>query len=117
KAQGIGLTAKDVADDVLLSLSGSGQGAPNFCLDSKTGVEYPVIVQVPQYRLDDLDTLARTTVSASMPGSSDQLLRSVSETERQVSPVTVSHYNALPVLDGFANVEQRDLGAVGGAVQ
>jgi CzcA family heavy metal efflux pump len=117
KAQEVGLTAKDVADDVLLSLSGSGQVAPNFWLDPKTGVEYPVIVQVPQYRLDNLDTLARTTVSASMTGSSDQLLRNVSETERQVSPVTVSHYNALPVMDVFANVEQRDLGGVAGDVQ
>src|ERR1700756_5205706 len=117
KAQEVGLTAKDVADDVLLSLSGSGQVAPNFWLDPKTGVEYPVIVQVPQYRLDNLDTLARTTVSASMTGGSDQLLRNVSETEREVSPVTVSHYNALPVMDVFANVEQRDLGGVAADVQ
>ena len=117
KAQEIGLTAKDVADDVLLSLSGSGQVAPNFWLDPKTGVEYPVIVQVPQYRLDNLDTLDRTALSASMPGGRDQLLRNVSETERQVSPLTVSHYNALPVMDVFANVEQRDLGGVAGDVQ
>ena len=117
KAQEIGLTAKDVADDVLLSLSGSGQVAPNFWLDPKTGVEYPVIVQVPQYRLDNLDTLDRTALSASIPGTSDQLLRNVSETERQVSPLTVSHYNALPVMDVFANVEQRDLGGVAGDVQ
>src|ERR1700741_3922640 len=67
KAQEIGLTAKDVSDDVLLSLSGSGQVAPNFWLDPKTGVEYPVIVQVPQHRLDNLDTLKRTAVTASMP--------------------------------------------------
>ena len=117
KAQEIGLTAKDVADDVLLSLSGSGQVAPNFWLDPKTGVEYPVIVQVPQYRLDNLDTLERTALSASMRGTSDQLLRNVSETERQVSPLTVSHYNALPIMDVFANVEQRDLGGVAGDVQ
>jgi multidrug efflux pump subunit AcrB len=117
KAQEIGLTAKDVADDLLLSLSGSGQVAPNFWLDPKTGVEYPVIVQVPQYRLDNLETLDRTALSASMPGASDQLLRNVSETERQVSPLTVSHYNALPVMDVFANVEQRDLGGVAGDVQ
>ena len=117
KAQEIGLTAKDVADDVLLSLSGSGQVAPNFWLDPKTGVEYPVIVQVPQYRLDNLDTLDRTALSALMPGGRDQLLRNVSETERQVSPLTVSHYNALPIMDVFANVEQRDLGGVASDVQ
>jgi len=117
KAQEIGLTEKDVAGDVLLSLSGSGQVAPNFWLDPKTGVEYPVIVQVPQYRMNNLDTLDRTAVTASRPGASDQLLRNVAETERQVSPLTVSHYNALPVMDVFANVEQRDLGGVASDVQ
>jgi multidrug efflux pump subunit AcrB len=117
KAQELALTAKDVSDNVLLSLSGSGQVAPNFWLDPKTGVEYPVIVQVPQYRLRNLDTLEQTVVTAPMPGVSDQLLRNVSETERQVSPQTVSHYNALPIMDVFANVEQRDLGGVATDVQ
>jgi multidrug efflux pump subunit AcrB len=117
KAQELSLTAKDVSDNVLLSLSGSGQVAPNFWLDPTTGVEYPVIVQVPQSRLHNLDTLERTAVTAPIAGSSDQLLRNVSETERQVSPQTVSHYNALPEMDVFANVEQRDLGGVASDVQ
>jgi multidrug efflux pump subunit AcrB len=117
KAQQLALTARDVSDNVLLSLSGSGQVAPNFWLDPKTGVEYPVIVQVPQYRLHNLDTLERTAVTAPMPGAGEQLLRNVSTTERQVSPQTVSHYNALPIMDVFANVEQRDLGSVASAVQ
>ncbi len=117
KAQEIALTAKDVSDNVLLSLSGSGQVAPNFWLDPTTGVEYPVIVQVPQYRLHNLDALEQTAVTASVPGASDQLLRNVSETERQVSPMTVSHYNALPIMDVFANVQQRDLGGVASDVQ
>src|SRR5580658_2373325 len=117
KAQELALTAKDVSDNVLLSLSGSGQVAPNFWLDPKTGVEYPVIVQVPQYRMRNLDALERTTVTAPTPGASEQLLQNVSTTERQVAPLTVSHYNALPVMDVFANVEQRDLGGVASDVQ
>jgi CzcA family heavy metal efflux pump len=117
KAQELGLTAKDVSDNVLLSLSGSGQVAPNFWLDPKTGVEYPVIVQVPQYRLHNLDALERTTVTAPTPGASEQFLQNVSATERQVSPQTVSHYNAQPIMDVFANVEQRDLGSVASDVQ
>jgi multidrug efflux pump subunit AcrB len=117
KAQELGLTARDVSDNVLLSLSGSGQVAANFWLDPKTGGEYAVSVQVPQYRLDNLDTLERTAVTGSMPGAGDQLLRNVSETERQVSPLTVSHYNALPIMDVFANVAQRDLGGVASDVQ
>src|SRR5246500_484743 len=117
KAQEFELTEKDVADNVLLSLSGSGQVAPNFWLDPQTGVEYPVIVQVPQYRMHNIDALERTTVKAPTPGASEQLLRNVSTTERQVSPQTVSHYNALPIMDVFANVGQRDLGAGASDVQ
>jgi len=112
KAQELGLTARDVSDNVLLSLSGSGQVAPNFWMDPQTGVEYPVIVQVPQYRLRNLGTLERTAVAAPMPGATEELLGNVSGTVRQVSPLTVSHYNGMPVMDVFANVEQRDLGGV-----
>jgi multidrug efflux pump subunit AcrB len=112
KAQELALTARDVADNVLLSLSGSGQVAPNFWLDPQTGVEYPVIVQVPQYRLHNLDTLQQTAITAPTSGAGEELLGNVSQTERQVSPLTVSHYNGLPVMDVFANVEQRDLGGV-----
>jgi CzcA family heavy metal efflux pump len=115
KAQELALTARDVSDDVLLSLSGSGQVAPNFWLDPKTGINYPVIVQVPQYRMRNLDTLDRTPISAM--GPSDQLLRNVSQMQRQVAPLTVSHYNALPVMDVFANVQQRDLGGVASDVE
>jgi multidrug efflux pump subunit AcrB len=115
KAQELALTAKDVSDNVLLSLSGSGQVAPNFWLDPKTGINYPVIVQVPQYRMHNLDTLDRTPINAI--GASDQLLRNVSATQRLVAPLTVSHYNALPVMDVFANVQQRDLGGVASDVE
>ena len=112
KAQELALTERDVADNVLLSLSGSGQVASNFWLDPQTGVEYPVIVQVPQYRLHNLDTLQRTAITAPISGAGEELLANVSQTTRQVSPLTVSHYNGLPVMDVFANVEQRDLGGV-----
>ncbi|MCU1313226.1 MAG: acriflavin resistance protein, partial [Acidobacteriaceae bacterium] len=117
KAQELALTARDVSDNVLLSLSGSGQVAPNFWLDPKTGIEYPVIVQVPQHRLHNLDALDRIPITSTATAATDQLLRNVSETQRQVAPLTVSHYNALPVMDVFANVEQRDLGGVASDVE
>ena len=111
KAQELALTDRDISSDVLLSLSGSGQVAPNFWLDPQTGVNYPIVVQVPQYRLTNFETLNQTPVTSPI-AQNDQLLRNVSETNRGFSPLTVSHYNALPVMDVFANVEQRDLGGV-----
>jgi multidrug efflux pump subunit AcrB len=111
KAQQLGLTQRDVASDVLLALSGSGQTAPNFWMDPKTGVEYPVLVQTPTYRLNDLGSLGRTSIT-SPSTNQDQILRNVSETSRTVSPLTVSHYNNQPVMDVFASTSQRDLGGV-----
>jgi multidrug efflux pump subunit AcrB len=110
KAQQLGLTQRDVASNVLLALSGSGQTAPNFWMDPKTGVEYPVLVQTPTYRLNNIGSLTRTSVTA--PGGSDQILRNVAQTSRTVSPLTVSHYNNQPVMDVFASTSQRDLGGV-----
>ena len=116
KAQELALTTRDISSNVLLSLSGSGQVAPNYWLDPQTGVSYPIIVQVPQYRLSSFEALNQTPVT-SPTAQNNQLLRNVSETNRSVSPVTVSHYNALPVMDVFANVEQRDLGGVAADVE
>ncbi|HXP68545.1 MAG TPA: efflux RND transporter permease subunit [Candidatus Dormibacteraeota bacterium] len=111
RAQQLGLTQRDVASDLLLALSGSGQTAPNFWMDPKTGVEYPVLVQTPTYRLNDLGSLGRTSITAPSTNQ-DQILRDVSETSRTVSPLTVSHYNNQPVMDVFASTSQRDLGGV-----
>jgi multidrug efflux pump subunit AcrB len=116
KAQELALTARDISGNVLLSLSGSGQVAPNYWLEPQTGINYPIIVQVPQYRLSNFETLDQTPVTSPI-AQNDQLLRNVSATNRGVSPVTVSHYNALPVMDVFANVEQRDLGGVAADVE
>jgi CzcA family heavy metal efflux pump len=116
KAQELALTTRDISSNLLLSLSGSGQVAPNYWLDPQTGVNYQIIVQVPQYRLSNFETLDQTPVTSPI-AQNDQLLRNVSQTNRSVSPLTVSHYNALPVMDVFANVEQRDLGGVATEVE
>jgi len=64
KAGQLGLTQRDVANSMLISLSGSGQVAPNFWLNWKNGVSYQIVVQTPQYKLDSVDKLMRTPVSA-----------------------------------------------------
>jgi CzcA family heavy metal efflux pump len=116
RAQELAMTQRDVAGNLVLALSGSGQTAPNFWMDPKTGVEYPVVVQVPQYRLHNFNTLYDLTVMS--PGATnDQLLRNVSEISRAVSPLTVSHFNAQPVMDVYANTENRDLGGVARDIQ
>jgi multidrug efflux pump subunit AcrB len=85
KAQELALTARDISSNVLLSLSDSGQVAPNYWLDPQTGINYPIIMQVPQYRLSNFETLAQTPVTSPI-AQNDQLLRNVSETNRSVAP-------------------------------
>lgn len=118
KAAGVGLSEKDVANSVLLSLSGSGQTAPSYWVDPATGVQYLVNVRVPEYRLTSLDALQSLPVSASQPGAANgQLLTNLASFTRTNSQPIYSHYNILPVVDIFGSVANRDLGGVVGDIK
>jgi multidrug efflux pump subunit AcrB len=111
RAQQIGLTQNDVARTMLVSLSSSGQNAPNFWLNFKNGVNYQVAVQTPQYKMDTLQDLWNTpVVGQNLPRP--ELLGNLASVERRESPVVVNHYNVQPVFDVLANVQGRDLGGV-----
>jgi multidrug efflux pump subunit AcrB len=113
KAAGLGLTERDVASSLLLSLSGSGQTAPSYWVDSTTGVQYLVNVRAPEYRLASLDALQSLPVSASQPGAANgQLLTNLASFTRTNSQPIYSHYNILPVVDVYGGVANRDLGGV-----
>jgi multidrug efflux pump subunit AcrB len=113
KAAGLGLTERDVASSVLLSLSGSGQTAPSYWVDQATGVQYLVNVRMPEYRLASLDALQSLPVSASQPGAANgQLLTNVASFTRTNSQPIYSHFNILPVVDVFGGISNRDLGSV-----
>ncbi len=116
RAQQIGLTQQAVANTMLISLSSSGQSAPNFWLDFKTGVNYNVAIQTPQYKMETLDDLKNTPIAA--PGlPQPQLLGNLASFERRESPVIVNHYNVQPVFDVLANTQDRDLGGVAGDIE
>src|SRR5438132_5541411 len=112
-AAGVGLNERDVAGSVLLSLSGSGQTAPSYWVDSTTGVQYLVNVRAPEYRLASLDALQSLPVSASQPGAANgQLLTNVASLTRTNSQPIYSHYNIMPVVDVYGGISNRDLGSV-----
>ncbi len=113
-ASTLGLTQRDVANDVLVSLSSSGQVAPSFWLD-KRGVQYLVAVQTPQYVVDSLDALNTTPLSTG-PQGEPQLLSNVAHISRGTGPVNVTHFNATRTFDVQANVDGTDLGSVSAAV-
>jgi len=143
RAQSIGLTQQNVAQSMLVALSGSFQTTPNFYLDPKSGVTYSVAVQAPQYRMDSLAALkslpvtgpgqaAMQSANAGMMGAETagamatgapgvpmpvDVLGNLSTIEPGAELGTVSHYNVQPVLDIYTNVDGTDLGTVTRAME
>ena len=111
----LGFTQQDVATNVLISLSGSQQTAPSYWVDPKTGIEYNVATQAPQYRLTSMQDLAVTPVTKGTCGS-QQLLANLATIDRGVGQAVVSHYDARPVIDIYGSVDGTDLGTVSDAV-
>ena len=116
KARQIGLTQQDVAQSTLISLSGTGQTSPNEWLNPVNGVNYQIVTQTPQYRIDDIASLGRTPIT-SAAGNVSQLLGNLATFRRDQSPIVIDHYNIQPVFDIYADVDQRDLGGVASEIR
>ncbi|MBN2505201.1 MAG: efflux RND transporter permease subunit [Verrucomicrobia bacterium] len=113
KASQVGLSERDVATAVMVSLSGSAQVQPNFWINPRAGVQYRVNVRVPEHAMASLGALNSIPVSASRPGEHDsQVLANVASLQRTNSAPICSHYNVQPVIDVYGSVSGRDLGAV-----
>ncbi len=146
KAGQVGLSQSDVANSLLISLSGTSQIASTQWLNWATGVQYQIGAQTPQRKIDSLDALMRTpiaplgkfstagetgaasvgaspsqtTLAYGNPGAgadATQHLSNIATTTRGVAPQIVNHYDVQPVFDVYANVDRQDLGSVGAAVQ
>ncbi|HET6337542.1 MAG TPA: efflux RND transporter permease subunit [Polyangiales bacterium] len=114
----VGLSQRDVAGDMLISLSSSGQTSPNFWLDPKKGIQYNVAVQTPQYRLDSLEALAATPIGAATGATAvPQILTNVAKFQRSSGATNITHHNAMPTYDVLANVDGNDLGSVARAIE
>jgi CzcA family heavy metal efflux pump len=112
RVQSVGLQARDVAQNLLVSLSSSFQTAPTFWLDPRNGVSYNVAVQTPQYRVDTFQALENTPVTGSISGTPPQILGNLARTSTTSRPAVVSHYNVQPMINVYASVNGRDLGGV-----
>jgi multidrug efflux pump subunit AcrB len=106
-----GFTQRDVANNLLISLSGSGQTTPTFWLNPATGVSYTIATQTPQYLVDSLQDIGNIPVAGSA-GGQPQVLEALASVTREAHTAVVSHYNVQPVIDIFGAVQGRDLGGV-----
>ncbi|PYU64900.1 MAG: RND transporter, partial [Acidobacteria bacterium] len=117
RAQSVGMQSRDVAQNVLVSLSSSSQTAPAFWLDPKSGVENNVAVQEPLYRVENYQALQNTPIGGSAPGSRPQILGNLVTTSTTARPAEVSHYTTQPMINIYAAVDGRDLGGVADEVE
>jgi multidrug efflux pump subunit AcrB len=112
KAQELGFSAHDIAQNLLVSLSGSFQTSPTFWLDPHSGVSYSIATQTPQYRAASIQDLENIPVTGVNPNSPPSLMASLVSMQRGTGMAVVSHYNVAPVIDIFGSVDGRDLGGV-----
>ncbi len=111
KAQQGGLAERDVANSVLNMLSGSTQVTPMFFLNWQNGVNYNLVALTPQYDIQSLQDLQNIPISA-IGGKTHEILGNVATIKRSSEMQLISHYNIRRVVDIYASVQDRDLGAV-----
>jgi multidrug efflux pump subunit AcrB len=116
RASQMGMTQRDIAGNVLVSLSSSGQVSPNYWLHPASGVSYLIAVQTPEYRIASVDDV-RSTPLAGARSTVPQLLSNVATVEHTKTSLSSSHYDVQPVLDIYAGVQDRDLGSVATEVE
>src|SRR5271166_1403348 len=112
KAEELGFTAHDIAQNLLVSLSGSFQTSPTFWVDPQTHVSYQIATQTPEYRTNTLQHLENVPVTGTNPTAPPSIMASLVSTRRGTGMATISHYNVAPVLDIYGSVSGRDLGGV-----
>jgi multidrug efflux pump subunit AcrB len=112
RASELGLTHRDVANSLLVSLSGSAQVFTNFWPEPTTGLSYLVEVKTPIRDVGTMDALSNTPLAVNGGAGTGQLLGNVARIERGVTPMVANHHNAQPVFDIYAGAQDRDLGAL-----
>ncbi|HQT81802.1 MAG TPA: efflux RND transporter permease subunit, partial [Ferrovaceae bacterium] len=116
QAKNYGLTEGDITNSLVATLAGTSQVAPTFWLNNKNGVSYPIVIQMPQYKINSLADLANIPITTK-ESSSMQVLGGLGSIERDQSDSVISHYNIKPSFDIFASLQGRDLGSISGDIE
>jgi multidrug efflux pump subunit AcrB len=116
RAMQLGLSERQVANNLMVSLSGSGQVVPSYWSDPKTGYPYQIAVQTPPSKLASIDQVLHTPLILNAGDATPQVLTNVSSLKRRAAPVIINRMNTELVYDVYASVEKTDLGSVAGAV-
>lgn len=116
RIQSVGISQQDVANSVLLSLSGSSTVTPSFWVNPANGYEYNVAVQVPQYKIDSMQTLDNIPISSATT-KTPEILGNMGTLAAGAEPALLSQYDSQSMMNVYASVEGRDLGGVDADIQ
>ncbi|HXW70894.1 MAG TPA: efflux RND transporter permease subunit [Methylocella sp.] len=117
RAQELGIAEVDAVKDVLVTVNSSAQTYPNFWVNPATGVSYPVVVQLPSYRVSSAQNLQTVPITPSGDSKSPEMLMNVASFGRETTAMVASQLNIMPVFDVNANVEGRDLASAAAEIQ
>ncbi len=126
RAAKLNVAQRDVANNVLTSLSSSVLVSPNFFLNPQNNVNYSVAVQTPIEQLNSVSDLLNTPVlrpdrgvadPAALPAAPVTRLADLASVSPRSTLESVNHYTVQREIDIAANVDGRDLGAVAGDIQ
>lgn len=116
RAQYVGLTVRDVTNSLVVNLAGSSQVSPTYWLNPDNGITYPIVMQTPQYQIDSLSALQGLPITAAS-AQSQPILGGLADINRIATNAVVSQYNIQPMVQVYATIQDRDLGAVAADVQ
>ncbi len=113
RAKELGFTQQDIGNTLMISLAGAFQTLPNFWVDPSNSMSYQITTQTPQYGIDTVQDLLNTPITNMSLSTDPQILGAMASVTHTGVPLVVSHYNVQPVIEIYAGVDGRDMGAVG----
>jgi multidrug efflux pump subunit AcrB len=114
-AQQVGLSQQSAANSLLVALNSSAQTSPDFWLNPRNNVSYPLVVQTPTYHMNSMQDL-RTMPLATENDKQGQLFMNVAQFSRGKVPMVLSQLNIRQVFDVDADVQGRDLKSAADAI-
>jgi multidrug efflux pump subunit AcrB len=113
-AQYVGLTERDVTNNLLVLLAGNSQVQPTFWLNPANGVQYPIVMQEPQYEVSSIAELRNLPIRSEGAAAAQppQVIGGLATVKRMASSAAVAQYNIQRTVQIYAATRARDLGAV-----
>ena len=116
-AQQVGLDQSSIAKNVLVTTNSSAQTQPNFWVDPRNSVSYPLVVQQPTYQINSTHDLWTLPLVSPVAGARGQVLMNIADFGRTEEPLVASQLNIRPVFDVNADVQGTDLASAAAGIQ